>query len=104
MEPQWIRFETALLIYKRLGAEHGKLAPLDEMHLKQALEAPRKFYKEAAKKPSFTQLAAAYAYGTVKLSPRLALILSELFLRLNQASFSATQLEKYKLIQKIKMS
>lgn len=102
MEPQWIRFEVALLIFKRLAAEHGRVAPIDQLTLKQALENPRKLFKENEKKPTLPQLAAAYAYGTVKLSPRLALILSELFLRLNNSNFAASQLDKYKLILKMK--
>lgn len=101
MEPQWIRYEVALLILKRMIAEHGRIHPIDLASLKQMLESPKKLYRESEKKPSFTQLAACYAYATVKLSPRLALILSELFLRLNNSSFAATQLDKYKLILKM---
>lgn len=108
MEPDWILFETALLIHKRQAAEHGGSMKVRDLNLlKTALEAPRKLFRESAKKPSLSQLAACYAYSLIKCSPfeegnkRVSLILSELFLRLNNSSFAASQLEKYQLILKL---
>lgn len=108
MEPHWIRYETVLLIHKRLAAEHGGSIYLkDPQALKQVLETPRRLYKESDKKISLSQLSACYAYSLIKAAPflhgnrRLSLILSELFLRLNNSSFAASQLEKYQLILKL---
>lgn len=108
MEPEWIRYETVMLIQKRLVAEFGGTTFLrDGVALKQVLETPKRLYKESEKKPTLSQLSACYAYSMIKASPflngnrRLSLILSELFLRLNNSSLAASQLEKYQLILKL---
>jgi death-on-curing protein len=107
-EPQWIHYECATLIQKRLAAEHGgKVGLKDPNILRQAIEAPKNLYHKSATKPSLSQLAACYAYYIAKQEPffegnrRVSLILSELFLRLNNSSFAASQLEKYNLIKKL---
>ena len=103
-EPDWIRKDTVLALHNRQLAEHGGAEGVrDENLLESALARPLNIYSYGeAHHTSIPALGAAYAYGIATNHPffdgnkRVALVTSQLFLRLNGYRLQTTQEDKYK--------
>lgn len=101
-EPIWVMKDVVVLIHKRQLSEHGGINGIrDEGLLESALERPMNLYAYTSPKPSLAHLTASYAYGIAKNHPfldgnkRTALVVSELFLRLNKHTIEASKESKY---------
>lgn len=101
-EPVWINDHVVYAVHRRQLAEHGGGDGIrDETLLESALNKPKNLYHYADPKPDLAALAAAYAYGICRNHPfvdgnkRTALIICQLFLRLNGATLDAPASEKY---------
>ena len=97
-EPRWVLSNAVVLIHKRQLAEHGGLDGIrDQGMLESALGRPQNLYVYSSPKPSLAQIAASYAFGIAKNHPfidgnkRTALVVSELFLRLNKHTIKTTK-------------
>lgn len=101
-EPVWIIDHVVYAIHRRQLAEHGGGDGIrDETLLDSALNKPKNLYHYTDPKPDLAALAASYAYGICRNHPfvdgnkRTALIVCQLFLRLNGAALEAPASEKY---------
>ena len=101
-EPVWIIDHVVLAVHRRQLAEHGGGDGIrDAALLDSALNKPKNLYHYADPKPDLAALAASYAYGICRNHPfvdgnkRTALIICQLFLRLNDAELDAPAIEKY---------
>lgn len=100
-EPVWVLDDAVIAIHNRQLAEHGGLGGTrDEGALASALGRPKN--KFANGEPSWSELAAAYAFGLATSHPfndgnkRTAYVVSALFLQLNGIRVTASQEEKYR--------
>lgn len=100
--PIWLLPEVAQAVHKRQLAEHGGgMGVRDTGLLESALLRPQNIYTYSNGEASLAQLAAAYAYGLARNHPfvdgnkRTSLVLSLLFLKLNNKTPSASQEELY---------
>lgn len=98
IEPMWITKEECLAFHNELLSWFGGLEGIrDEGMLDSALNRPRQLYHY--EKPSYFQMAAAYASGLVKNHPfldgnkRSGLMAAALFLETNGYSFQAPEEE-----------
>ena len=101
-EPVWVLEDSVRIIHTRQISEHGGLAGArDQGMLESALGKPKNLYAYSSRKPSLARLAASYAFGIAKNHPftdgnkRTALVVCELFLRLNKHTIAAGHGEKY---------
>lgn len=107
-EPRWILERAVLGIHASQLSEHGGAAGLrDAALLSSALDRPKNLYHFTDPKPNLAVLAASYAYGLsqnhafVDGNKRVALVVCQLFLRLNGKQLQATQEEKYITFMKL---
>lgn len=110
LEIIWIKKEVVLNLHKLLMNEFGgAMGMRSEALLDSALERAQNlhFYK---KEKSLLKLATAYVYGIIKDhafvdgNKRLALVIGELFLKLNGITINASETEKYEIIMKLASS
>lgn len=101
-EITWITKGLACAIHDRQLDIHGGMAGIrDEGLLSSALARPHNLFAYSDPKPDLARLAAAYAYGLVKNhafvdgNKRTAHVVYRTFLSINDAVFSATQIEKF---------
>ncbi len=95
---RWLTTEIVLAIHGELIAEHGGPDELrDEAALESAMARPRQ--KAAYGSPDLAALAAAYGFGLCRNHPfldgnkRVTLAAIDVFLRLNGARLTATELD-----------
>jgi death on curing protein len=107
-EPVWILPEAALAIHKRQIAEHGGGSGLrDSGLLESAIAKPKNVFFYNNQKVRIPELAAAYAYGIARNHPfvdgnkRTALVISLLFLKLNQWELSCAADDLYKTFMEL---
>ena len=100
--PIWLLPAVAQAVHQRQLAEHGGGQGVrDAGLLASALLRPQNIYVYTNGQASLAQLAAAYAYGLARNHPfidgnkRTVLVLSLLFLKLNNKTLSASQEELY---------
>jgi death-on-curing protein len=103
IEPVWIMPEAVLAIHNRQIAEHGGGSGLrDPGLLDSAIAKPKNIFSYDKEKASISGLAAAYSYGIARNHPfvdgnkRTALVISLLFLKLNQWELTCTAEDLYK--------
>ena len=101
-DPIWVLKSAVTLIHKRQLAEHGGLDGIrDDGMLESALVKPQNLYSYSSPTPTLAQLAASYAFGIARNHPfidgnkRTALVVCELFLRLNRYAIEVSKEEKY---------
>ena len=99
--PEWVKGEVALAVHARQICEHGgKGGVRDHSALESALSRAQNAFTYSAT-CTHAHFAAHYAFGIVKNHPfidgnkRTALVISQLFLKLNGYKINATQKEKY---------
>ena len=107
-EPIWIKDDVVLAIHRRQLAEHGGGDGVrDSGLLDSALNKPKNLYHYNNPEPDLAALAASYAYGIARNHPfidgnkRTAFVVCRLFLKLNGASLTASQEEKYNIFLKL---
>lgn len=107
-EPTWVVESVVRAIHGRLLAEHGGAAGIrDSGLLTSALARPQQIWAYSEEKPSIQRLAAAYAVSLVRNhafvdgNKRVALIVTLLFLDLNERDLAATQEEKYVVMMRL---
>ena len=95
---RWLTTEIVLAIHGELIAEHGGPEALrDEAALESAIARPQQ--KAAYGSPDLAELAAAYGFGLCRNHPfldgnkRVTLAAIDVFLRLNGARLTATELD-----------
>jgi death-on-curing protein len=100
-EPVWIDKPETLIAHSRQLAEHGGSDGVrDEGLLKSALGKPRNVFSYDDN-CDLARLAASYAYGIARNHPfidgnkRTALVVSEMFLRINGMKVVSAPEEKY---------
>ena len=100
--PIWLLPEVAQAVHKRQLAEYGGGTGVrDTGLLESALLRPQNIYTYSNGEASLAQLAAAYAYGLARNHPfvdgnkRTSLVLSLLFLKLNNKTLTASQEDLY---------
>ena len=100
-EPLWVSDDIAHAIHDRQLAEHGGSTGVrDAALLASALAKPRNLYAYGDPKPDLAALAASYSFGIARNHPfvdgnkRTALVIGQLFLRLNGYKVDATQAVK----------
>lgn len=101
-EPNWVLLETAIAIHGRQISEHGGLPGIRDLSLlESAMVAPRNVFHYQIPKPRYAELAASYSYSLLSNHPffdgnkRVALVVCELFLQLNDLRWQAPSLQKY---------
>ena len=107
-EPVWILQEAVIAIHKRQLAEHGGGAGIRDLGLlESAILKPRHAFLYGGGNTSIPQLASAYAYGIARNHPfvdgnkRTALVLSLLFLRLNDYTLRCSPDNLYDIFMKL---
>ena len=107
-EPVWILQEAVIAIHKRQLAEHGGSTGIRDLGLlESAILKPTHVYLYGGGDTSIPQLASAYAYGIARNHPfvdgnkRTALVLSLLFLRLNDYTLSCSPDNLYEIFMKL---
>ena len=107
-EPIWIKDDVVLAIHRRQLSEHGGGDGVrDSGLLDSALNKPKNLYHYNNPEPDLAALAASYAYGIARNHPfidgnkRTAFVVCRLFLKLNGASLTASQEEKYNIFLKL---
>lgn len=95
-------------IHARLLADHGGAAGIrDSGLLTSALARSQQIWAHSEEKPSIQRLAAAYAVSLVRThafvdgNKRIALIVTLLFLDLNERDLVATQEDKYAVMVRL---
>jgi death-on-curing protein len=98
----WISKRLALAIHDRQLAEHGGGTGVrDEALLDSALARPQQLFAYGDPPPDLAALAASLAFGLARNHPfvdgnkRTAAVCCEVFIRLNNASLQASDLELY---------
>lgn len=98
----WIGKPLALLMHDRQLAEHGgSTGTRDEGLLDSALARPQQLQAYGEPQPDLADLAASLAFGLARNHPfvdgnkRTAAVACETFIRLNDASLQASDLELY---------
>ncbi|MBN4066526.1 type II toxin-antitoxin system death-on-curing family toxin [Simkania negevensis] len=101
-EPTWVCAKIVYAIHQSQLAEHGGARGIQTNDLlESALSRPKNLYFYSNPKPTLFALAASYAYGIIKNHPfidgnkRVALVVSQLFLRLNGYCLNISKEEKY---------
>lgn len=102
-QPNWVLDEVVLAIHKQQLAEHGGSKGIrDRGLLSSALARPKNPFNYEPEKVIIPILAASYAYGLARNHPfvdgnkRVALVVSLLFLRLNDMDLTVPLEERYK--------
>jgi death-on-curing protein len=102
-KPLWVLDEIVLAIHKQQLAEHGGSTGIrDRGLLDSALARPKNLFNYEPEKATIPNLAASYAYGLARNHPfmdgnkRVALVVSLLFLRLNEMDLAVPLEERYK--------
>jgi death-on-curing protein len=106
--PIWVAEAVVLAVHRRQLAEHGGSDGVrDAALLTSALTKAQNLYQYSDPKPDLAAMAATYAYGICRNHPfvdgnkRTALVIAQLFLRLNGAKLSAPAAEKYRMTMKL---
>jgi len=101
-EPMWMDLADALAVHDMEIVAHGGSAGVrDQALLESALARPRNIWAYAAAAPSYSVLAAAYAFGISSNHPfadgnkRTALVVSFAFLDINGVEVTASQEDAY---------
>ena len=107
-EPIWVIPEVAIAIHKRQISEHGGGSGLrDPGLLDSALAKPKHSFSNTEGKSSLPVLAADYAYGIARNHPffdgnkRTTLVISVLFLKLNQWELTCAADDLYKTFMEL---
>jgi death-on-curing protein len=107
-EPVWILQEAVIAIHKRQLAEHGGGTGIRDLGLlESAILKPRHVFLYGGGDTSIPQLASAYAFGIARNHPfvdgnkRTALVLSLLFLRLNDWQLNCSPDDLYETFMKL---
>ena len=107
-EPQWIEENVVIDIHDAQLAEHGGLGGVrDRGLLQSALQAPVNAWHYVEPVPDLCALAALYGVRLAKNHPfsdgnkRTAAVITELFLRVNRLSITASDEEMYPIIMGI---
>lgn len=103
---QWVPVEVALALHNELLAEYGGLSGVRDQHLlEKAISRPRNLVARTA--PDAARLAAAYAFGVVRIRPfldgnkRMAALSALLFLEINDLRFDIGAAELVVIIQSL---
>lgn len=107
-EPVWVQKEVVLALHKVHIAEFGGNVEIRDFGLlESALDRPKNTFHYSNEMPKLSHLAANYAYGIIPNHPfmdgnkRTALIVSQLFLKLNGFQLNVTASEKYQAIMSL---
>lgn len=107
-EPKWVLPQVVVALHKELLAEHGGRPGIRSTGLlDSALCRPKNLFYYGRPKPTIPALAAGYAYALTKDHPfvdgnkRVALVVSQLFLKLNARFLLVSDEEKYLTFMKL---